>query len=638
MDSEFGFLSPQVVFYLVAFVPVAATIWFAFSARSRAVAKLIGGPFVSAPIYSTLLLLVPLLAAVLALGRPYVGHERIEIPVPGNDYMFVVDISQSMLAKDFSPSRIAVAKRKMLDLIQEFTRRGAAGRFGITLFAGSAYLFCPITSDTTVLRQFIDTISPGLVTSKGSNISAGIEVAIDRLTALKSKSGRLLILSDGEDGSSSNDGIVEKLKKNGIKADSIGLGTLDGVPIETRNGSFIKDARGQIVISALKEDILLRITRDSGGVYVRGSIDDGDVTAVANSALARFSSGDTVVSFIDQYGEVGPWIALFVGVTTLLVSQLKWLGLSLLLAFAVYGSTVSAIFFPITVFAQESSKEESKGDDPYQLFQEGQYQEAARLYKERLGSSPNNRAFKKGLAASLFRGDAPQDAAKLYGELAESAQKGFEFFDNKYNQGNALLKARKLPEAIDAFDAALKSKPNDTRALQNKGIAQALIEEEQKRKQENKEKEEAEREQQEREQQENFKKDSESTEKGPDNKDDLKNDKNDEKGDERENNNNTGEDNGSKDSDGNEQKTPEYPTPSTDETTPSDNETQKQSDAAEDSVAEASKGGNDNAKGEKGDTSSMPPSEAELWIESLPDSPLLLRRHGGPPAANGQAW
>ena len=195
------------------------------------------------------LAITPAFLLCLAATRPYVGKETIEMPSADTDYMFLVDVSRSMLAKDIPPSRMDVAKRKMKDLLQALTRAGIARRFGITVFSGGVYTICPLTDDASAVIQFIDSISPELVTSVGSNLEQGVVTVLERLKESQSRSGRVLLISDGEDNALNLERVVSVLRGSKVPVDVLGVGTLIGSPIELTNGKYVRDKSGNIVRS-----------------------------------------------------------------------------------------------------------------------------------------------------------------------------------------------------------------------------------------------------------------------------------------------------------------------------------------------------------------------------------------------------
>jgi Ca-activated chloride channel family protein len=264
---------------------------------------------------------------IISVIRPYWGVEDIESDTKGSDIIFLVDVSRSMYASDLSPSRMEVAKRKMKDLSQLFSRSGAVSRFGITVFAGDGYTVCPVTNDQGVLNQFIDITSPELVTSLGSNLKAGITVALERLDSTTKRSSRLILISDGEDDFFNQTEVVGRIRQDGVPLDVIGVGTLAGSSVTLPTGETIVDKVGRAVITQLNEDSLKALAAAGGGRYVRATIDDTDIELLAKDVISpdtlSLGSGSIQKTTIRTYREFGPWITLLAVVILVLIAGSK---------------------------------------------------------------------------------------------------------------------------------------------------------------------------------------------------------------------------------------------------------------------------------------------------------------------------
>ena len=110
-----------------------------------------------------------------------------------------MDVSLSMLANDINPTRLERAKRKALKLTEKLEKNKNNHRVGIVLFAGSSYLYVPLTEDYDILRNFIKEIRPELIESQGSALSDAIRTSAKALFAGGSKAARIVLFSDGED-------------------------------------------------------------------------------------------------------------------------------------------------------------------------------------------------------------------------------------------------------------------------------------------------------------------------------------------------------------------------------------------------------------------------------------------------------
>jgi Ca-activated chloride channel family protein len=413
--------------------------------------------------------LIPGALMVIALLRPYSGSTDVTLPSSTSDYMFVVDVSRSMFAKDVPPSRMELAKRKLKDLIDEFTLRGEPHRYGITLFAGYSYLLCPVTDDTAVVKQFISEVSPTMVTSLGSNVEAGITTALARFSETGTHNVRILLVSDGEDDLLSLEKVINLIESKKIRVDVLGIGTATGTPIELEDGTFVRDRAGSVVNSKLGEDSLRAIAEAGGGTYVRVTVDDRDIRELAKASLSLAHKGSQGTRTIRTYQELGSWIALGALGALLIVAFFPQSGALLRIIVCVLVLTDSASAAPLTSTAARTA---------YELYESGDYKGASDAFKAALAENPNDRALQQGYASALFKTGNYQEAQKLFNSLASQSSKGKEYFENIYNEGTSLLAMKKYQSALDAFTKALDIKPDDERAQHNQAVARALLEEE----------------------------------------------------------------------------------------------------------------------------------------------------------------
>jgi Ca-activated chloride channel family protein len=413
--------------------------------------------------------LIPCALMALALLRPYSGSTDVTLPSSTSDYMFVVDVSRSMFTKDVTPSRIELAKRKLKDLIDEFTLRGDPHRYGITLFAGYSYLLCPVTDDTSVVKQFISEISPSMVTSLGSNLEAGITTALSRFNETNSQNVRILLVSDGEDDLLSLERVITLIRAKKIRVDVLGVGTVSGMPIELDDGTFVRDRTGSVVNSKLGDDSLRAIAEAGRGTYVPATLDDRDVRELAQASLALTQKGNQGTRTIRTYQEFGSWIALGALLVLLAIACLPQAGAFVRVVVCILLLTEGAAAAPLTSSAARTA---------YELYGSGDYKGSVDAFKAAIAEDPNNRDLQQGYASALFKTGNFPEAQKLFNALASQSAKGKEYFDNTYNEGTSLLAMKRYQQALDAFTKALDVKPDDERALHNQGVARALLEQE----------------------------------------------------------------------------------------------------------------------------------------------------------------
>jgi len=196
------------------------------------------------------LLLGALALFVVALARPQLGKSLTEVEASGIDIMLVLDVSGSMLTKDFT---IGGESATRVDAIREVTRKFIEGRpndrIGIVAFAGRPYVVSPMTLDHDWLLQNLDRVKIGLV-EDGTAIGSAMASAANRLTDKKSKSHVLVLLTDGENNSGK---IPPRTAAEAVKALKIhfyaigaGINGIAPAPIYTSRGP-LTDAEGNIL-------------------------------------------------------------------------------------------------------------------------------------------------------------------------------------------------------------------------------------------------------------------------------------------------------------------------------------------------------------------------------------------------------
>jgi len=209
---------------------------------------------------------------VLALARPQWGGETVLMKRQGIDIMIAVDASNSMLAEDMRPNRLAAARRAIADLVE----RMGGDRVGLIAFAGDAYTVCPLTLDHGTVLLLLESLSPSTVSLPGTNLEEAIRRARASFVRQERKHKALIIVTDGE--STTGDPVreAEQAAEEGILIYTIGMGSTEGQPIPERDESgsvlgFKRDRGGQVVNSRLDEGTLRRIAEVTHGRYFRAT-------------------------------------------------------------------------------------------------------------------------------------------------------------------------------------------------------------------------------------------------------------------------------------------------------------------------------------------------------------------------------
>lgn len=218
-----------------------------------------------------LIFLTALFFAVLAAARPQFGSKLKEEKAEGIELMLVVDVSNSMLAEDFEPTRLERTKYAIGKLFEGLKQ----DRVGLVVFAGEAKVQLPITSDYRMARAFAKRISPSLVTVQGTDLARAISLAaLSFSSGTEEKHSRAMVLvTDGEGHQGDVLAAAERAAEQGIRIYAIGIGTPEGAPIRIE-GEFLTDQNGDMVVSKLDEESLEQIAHATGGLYVRASKQD----------------------------------------------------------------------------------------------------------------------------------------------------------------------------------------------------------------------------------------------------------------------------------------------------------------------------------------------------------------------------
>ena len=236
---------------------------------------------------------------ILSLARPQFGSKLKEVSREGIELMFVVDVSNSMLAEDFQPSRLERTKSAINWLLDGLNQ----DKVGLIVFAGDPYVQLPITSDYRAARNFISQISPNLVSMQGTAIGAAIDMASNSFSSQSEGSRIIILISDGENHEDDALAAAAQAAEKGITIYTIGIGTPEGAPISI-GGEFVKDEEGNMVVTKLDEQILQQIAISTGGGYIRATNQSMGlneiISQVNNTEKTKFTS-TVFEEFDEQY-------------------------------------------------------------------------------------------------------------------------------------------------------------------------------------------------------------------------------------------------------------------------------------------------------------------------------------------------
>ena len=197
----------------------------------------------------------------ISLLSPQKLIEEKEIERKGNSIYILMDTSRSMLTKDIYPNRIERAKTIAKNIILNLK----GDKVGIIPFSDSAYIQMPLTDDYKIAENFINVIDTNLLSGGGTNIFEGLSIANKSFEETETENKIVLVISDGGD---TDDKTLDFIKKNNLKVYSVGVGTEKGSVIpDNKKSGFIKDEKGNIVVSSLNSKFLKEMSEISNGKY-----------------------------------------------------------------------------------------------------------------------------------------------------------------------------------------------------------------------------------------------------------------------------------------------------------------------------------------------------------------------------------
>jgi len=245
-----------------------------------------------------IVLSIGLIFLIFALANPQLGTKRETVKAERTDIFILFDISASMDARDLSPSRLERAKRCISGLVER--RRG--DRIGLILFAGSAYLQMPLTTDCAAAMMFIQNASTSLAGNQGTAIGEAIKLAYS--SRKQKEPGLLLIVSDGEDHDGDAIDEAELASEMGWVISTLLVGTSSGGPIPLGiglSGDFKTDDSGKQVTSVPNRKLLAEIAETGSGEAFHSEMDEPELLTALDAHVDTMKTREMEVRNYADY-------------------------------------------------------------------------------------------------------------------------------------------------------------------------------------------------------------------------------------------------------------------------------------------------------------------------------------------------
>lgn len=523
-----SFANPAVLFLLLLLPLLAGLkVWGDF--RSRKAAARVASPRLLPGLLvargrgrSWLVLLLELGALacfIIALARPQYGFLEEESGGGGRSLIVAIDTSRSMLTEDLKPSRLVRAQLAAADLV----KRLRGDRIGLMPFAGSAFMYAPVTPDIDALLESIDSLDTEIIPRGGSNLARPIDLALETFAKAEATGQQVLILfSDGENLEGTTLAAAQRAKEKNMTIISIGVGTPAGalIPDPEAPGGFYRDRSGKPVVSRLERDVLLSIANTTGGLYLPldgNGVNDRRIDLILENLERTAMKGKLTRKALDRYRWplgagllllLGAWIAGIAerhaglrGRAPALASTPPPLPVTLVLAMLIWGSQPDSCLAAV----DRPAKREVPQGNPWAFYAAGDYEASLHNFQQRV--APGNEGGRPaeggdpvvefGRGAAAFKQKDYDLAADAFGQavlsrdLSLRAQAHYNLANTIYQKAATLAREakpktlaklsfidgliRQLENSLENYQQALILKPGDEDFQANHDTTDALI-------------------------------------------------------------------------------------------------------------------------------------------------------------------
>lgn len=247
---------------------------------------------------------------VVAMANPRVVVRVVGTPQQSADVLIALDVSNSMVATDLSPSRLDKAKTFVEDLVNVLDGE----RLGLLFFAGDAQAQAPLSTDYGALLMFTRNATPAFIADQGTDVANAIEQALRMVESDAQRAKALILISDGEYHQGDAIKSAQKARAAGMQIHTIGAGSI--------GGGTIQDAFGNPLRTALNEPFLRQIAQVGGGNYYHLSQDKAALQAM-RTAVANLPKTTVEAQAHNDYHSYYQWL-LIPALLLLIGEQLLW--------------------------------------------------------------------------------------------------------------------------------------------------------------------------------------------------------------------------------------------------------------------------------------------------------------------------
>ena len=476
----FRFADPTYL-YLLAVIPVLAIIRFLTYRNQKKRLRKFGDPKLLRslmpdvsrfrPAVKFWILQGALALLVVMLARPQFGTKISNEQRTGIETIIAMDISNSMLAEDITPSRLDRSKMMVENLVDHFTN----DKIGLLVFAGDAFVQLPITSDYVSAKMFLSSIDPSMMATQGTDIARAIDMASHSFTQEEGIGKAIIVITDGEDHEGGALEAAEAAKKAGMRVYVLGVGSTQGAPIPIPGtGDYMKDNTGNTVMSALNEDMCRQVAQAGGGAYIHVENNSAAQDQLDNelNKLSKKETTSTVYSEFDEQFQAVAILALLLLILEICIFDRRN---PLLKRLSLFGSkkkaaaTVALLLVAVTASAQTDRQYIREGNKQFRV---GQYDKAEVSYRKAVEKNPKNPQAAYNLGNALMAQKKDSAAVQQFEQATRIETNPLRKAAVYHNMGVICQTHKMYGEAIEAYKNALRLNPNDNETRYNLVLCQ----------------------------------------------------------------------------------------------------------------------------------------------------------------------
>lgn len=409
-----------------------------------------------------------MLLLCVSLANPQQGMESEEVESSSSDTYIILDISTSMQSRDIAPSRLDRAKAFALDLVDALK----GDRIGLIYMAGNSFIQLPMTLDYGAVKLALNTASPALAGTQGTDLGGAIELAMKQEDEVQ-KDRAVIIITDGESHSEGDLAVAAEAHESHVQIYTVGVGTEKGglIPYTNQRGiETYKMHGGKAIVSKLNLNTIKEIARKGGGqAYM---INQG-ATAIKDiiqriSTLREYTGGKTVYTNYKSYFQY----PLFIVIAFLLFIWIK----PLMKSRNALNILLFIVLVPMLGLSQNVHQSLKKGDEAYRS---GDLEAAQKHYE---GAQSSEKGV-YNLGNTLYQSDDKERALQQFEQGSTSADPEVRY-RSTFNKGVMQYEQQDFQGAMESFKEAIKLN-NSEEAKQNYRLSRKMVQQQQQQQSQN---------------------------------------------------------------------------------------------------------------------------------------------------------